>query len=172
MTGTAWAEETAPAPDELKAIEIVDPYAVDDGPRIVEVVDPYVSAPARTEFDLERDCRDYCLAHRGDLRQPRRLPPPQQTLEWGGGEEHARSAGSISELQALGVVVLGLTALGGSALAMAIAGEGNGTDLHGGHLLGALAIGTGLTLGVVLVVDGGESGDRSELRLASGAGPR
>jgi len=158
--GTALAEE--PEAAEGRVAEIVDPYAEPE-PRIVDVIDPYAApATVSADMDLERVCRNYCLARRDALPEPvRRLPAPQQSEEWGSSPEK-RSSGL--DQQTIGGIVLGVSALAGGALL--IAGANNRSDgLDEAEALAATTVGVGLLVGVVLVIDGHDG--KTEVKVAS-----
>jgi hypothetical protein len=164
VAGTAWAEEPVAAAEEGRAVEIVDPYAEPE-PRIVDVIDPYATpAAASSELDLERVCRNYCLARRDALPAPTpRLPPLQQTEEWGSEPAAQRSTGI--DQQTVGALVLGLSALAGSAFVIAEANSNPNGSTTIGETLAATGIGVGLMIGLVLVVDGHDG--KTEVRVAS-----
>jgi hypothetical protein len=163
VVGTARAEEPAGTGEaELRAQEIVDPYAEAE-PRLVLVVDPY-AAPANVpaELDLERVCRNYCLASQDALPAPRRrLPPLHQSEEWGSAPKRADSA---LDKRVMGTVVLTAAAIAGTVL-IASAGSDNDPDLNPAHAVLATGVGAGLVVGIALVIDG--QNGKTEVRVAS-----
>ncbi len=164
VVGTARAEEPAGTGEaELRAEEIVDPYAETE-PRLVEVVDPYaVPANIPVELDLERVCRNYCLATRDALPAARRLPPAHQSEEWGSDPKKADPG---LDKRVMGTVALTAAAIAGTVL-IASAGSDDSTDLNPAHAVLATGVGAGLVVGIALIVDSRDG--KTEVRVASAA---